>query len=150
MRSRCEVHACQLAETAGACGKPAFDSAASAARFQSRWTVFRTPTEMKLENPVAGADPRHEPFDLVALSRSRTRIMVALDAKSAKPVGASFGPNQLKLAKKRADPKEKKKFQENRGWRLCRKWKNATTPTPLKVLWRRKIICRRSGARVDA
>lgn len=98
----------QLAEPgAGMQWEAAFDMRGKRRALQVEMDRFERPTEMKLETRSQGLTGDMS-FDLVALSRSRTRIMVALDLKPQN-LSARLLVQSLKLAKNALTKKFKKR-----------------------------------------
>ncbi|MEH6673846.1 MAG: SRPBCC family protein [Sulfitobacter sp.] len=98
----------QLAEPgAGMLWEAAFDMRGKRRALQVEMDRFERPTEMKLETRSQGLTGDMS-FDLVALSRSRTRIMVALDLKPQN-LSARLLVQSLKLAKNALTKKFKKR-----------------------------------------
>jgi len=98
----------QLAEPgAGMQWEAAFDMRGKRRALQVEMDRFDRPTEMKLNTRSQGLTGDMS-FDLVALSRSRTRIMVALDLKPQN-LSARLLVQSLKLAKNALTKKFKKR-----------------------------------------
>ncbi|MBQ0766899.1 MAG: SRPBCC family protein [Sulfitobacter litoralis] len=98
----------QLAEPGvGMLWEAAFDMRGKRRALQVEMDRFERPTEMKLETRSQGLTGDMS-FDLVALSRSRTRIMVALDLKPQN-LSARLLVQSLKLAKNALTKKFKKR-----------------------------------------
>ena len=98
----------QLAEPgAGMLWEAAFDMRGKRRALQVEMDRFERPTEMKLETRSQGLTGDMS-FYLVALSRSRTRIMVALDLKPQN-LSARLLVQSLKLAKNALTKKFKKR-----------------------------------------